>query len=54
MGQVFQVLRQQIDGTMKFMGNLTIVDVDPEEAAGRLSLQTGVILKGDKVSTDFR
>ncbi|MCP4710153.1 MAG: hypothetical protein GY869_16140, partial [Planctomycetes bacterium] len=53
-GQVFKVLRQQVDGTMKFMGNLTIVEVEPEEAAGRLSLQTGVILKGDKVSTDFR
>ena len=53
-GQVFKVLRPQIDGMMKFMGNLTIVEVEPEEAAGRLSLQSGVVLKGDKVSTDFR
>jgi len=53
-GQVFKVLRQKLDGTMDFMGNLTIIDVEPEEAAGRLSLLRGVVLKGDKVSTDFR
>ncbi|KPK77330.1 MAG: hypothetical protein AMJ79_03595 [Phycisphaerae bacterium SM23_30] len=54
-GQEFNVLRLMSDGQIKYMGKLTINYVEPEEAVGRLSgLTGGVILKGDRVSTDFR
>ncbi len=53
-GQEFNVLRKTSETQIKYMGKLTITYVEPDEAVGSLSGKEGVIVAGDKVSTDFR
>ncbi|MBN1845806.1 MAG: hypothetical protein JW810_08995 [Sedimentisphaerales bacterium] len=43
----------QIYRSGQFLGNLVVLQVEPAQAAGRLSRQQGPIVKGDKVSTGF-